>query len=290
MARISLTFCNLLDSVGLFAVQSGVDDVRLESGALHENAVVEHGLVQGALNLDVHHHRRLQVVAPLQADIGLHDGHETLGLADEGVPREVVHVGLDGEGGRLARRDVDHEGASPLCELGARLGVLRAPHREGVEALHDGRPALAGELVDLQVGLHAGNDAEGAELLREEGPVGGRALVQSLGIKDGSAQVVVRALRLEEHLAVGPPRLLGVLQPDRLEPAADRAGPLVTRRDALPGRGDERGDPLELGLVRGGEVSAAVARLQPGADPLRGRPTYRRGRSTASLGRGRSQS
>lgn len=60
--------------------------VGLERRALHEDAVVQHGLVEVRLDLDVDADGRLEVVVAVKADVRLDDRYEALVLADEGVP------------------------------------------------------------------------------------------------------------------------------------------------------------------------------------------------------------
>mmetsp|Transcript_19634 Transcript_19634/g.66807 ORF Transcript_19634/g.66807 Transcript_19634/m.66807 type:complete len:407 (+) Transcript_19634:260-1480(+) len=255
---------DLVHGVGLGAAPPRVDDVRLEHRALHVHAVVQHRLVQRRLDLDVDCHGLLQVVAPLEAHVGLDDGHEAHVLADERVAREVKHVLLDDEVARLAVRHVDLQRGAPLGELAPGGVVLLAPRREAVEALHHGGAPLPRHGVHLEVGLHAGHDAEGGELLREQHAVV-VALVHRLRVEDGGAQVVGRAGRLEQHLAVAAPRLLVVAHAHVGEAGADRGGSLVAGSDALAGRRHLRAHRLELGLALGREVGATVAGQQAGA-------------------------
>mmetsp|Transcript_19576 Transcript_19576/g.48034 ORF Transcript_19576/g.48034 Transcript_19576/m.48034 type:complete len:283 (-) Transcript_19576:284-1132(-) len=139
------------------AVLTRVDHVGLERRSLHVDAVVNHRFVEHGLHLHVDAHGGLEIVVPHERNVGLHDGHEALGLADERVPREVLHVGLNGKGRDLAIPDLERR--APLGEAGARSAVLLAARSEGVEALHDCLPAAPGERVHLEVGLHAGHNA-----------------------------------------------------------------------------------------------------------------------------------
>mmetsp|Transcript_105480 Transcript_105480/g.278565 ORF Transcript_105480/g.278565 Transcript_105480/m.278565 type:complete len:236 (-) Transcript_105480:165-872(-) len=139
---------DLLNGVGLGAVQAWVDEVRLHDAAFHEDAVVQHRLVEGGLHLSVHLDRGLERVRALHHDVGLHDGHDTLVLADQSVPGEVLHVGPD----RQVRRApvlCDRQRAPPFREFAARRLVLRAAGGQRVEALHDGVAAGTGERVHL---------------------------------------------------------------------------------------------------------------------------------------------
>ena len=125
----------------------------------------------------------LKGVRPGQANVGLYDGHQALVLADKGIAGEVVHVRLDGEVSGTALGDVDDEGRAPLGKDGAGGDVLLTPGGKAVEALHDRVAIGARKGVDLEVGLHARQDAPLLQQLREKDPVV-TLLVQGLGVKD----------------------------------------------------------------------------------------------------------
>mmetsp|Transcript_58181 Transcript_58181/g.185290 ORF Transcript_58181/g.185290 Transcript_58181/m.185290 type:complete len:441 (+) Transcript_58181:934-2256(+) len=261
---------DLLHGVGGRALLARVDHVGLEERALHEHPVEEHLVEELGLDLHVDAHGRLEVVLAGEGHVGLHDGHEPLGLADERVPGEVPHVGLDHEVGGLPRGQVDGDGRAPLGELAASVLELLAARREGVEPLHHGCAVLPGKRVDLEMGLDPGHDPELLEGLREKLAAGGRGLVEGLGVEDRRREVVSGAGGLEQHLAVCPAVLLRVLDADSLKARADGRGPLVTRGDALAGGADEGAHALKLDLLSGGEEGAVVAGGgAPGGPPVR---------------------
>src|SRR5262249_33427772 len=73
-----------------------------------------------------------------------------------------------------------------------------------------------------------------------------RALANRLVEEDDPADVVLHALRGEEHVAVGPAVLLGRLDPDRGEALLDRAVALVGGQDPFPVRDDGPRDLMQL--------------------------------------------
>ena len=73
----------------------------LEHAAFHVNAVVQAGLVESGLDLDVDGNGCLEVVVAAQRDIRLNDGEQALVLANQSVAGEVLRC-LGGEGRELS--------------------------------------------------------------------------------------------------------------------------------------------------------------------------------------------
>ena len=74
----------------------------------------------------------VDVVVAVHQHFGLDDRHDLRGLAERGVARERVRVGVDRGVGRDARADVDHR--APFREARALLVIFRQPIGELVEA------------------------------------------------------------------------------------------------------------------------------------------------------------
>mmetsp|Transcript_4637 Transcript_4637/g.13205 ORF Transcript_4637/g.13205 Transcript_4637/m.13205 type:complete len:408 (-) Transcript_4637:35-1258(-) len=254
---------DLLHGEGRRAIAARVHHVGLEHGALHEHAVLEHGLVEHGLHGNVHVHGRLEVVDALERDIRLDDGHEALVLRDEREAREVLHVGFNGERRRAALAHIDLQRRAPLGEAAASGVVVGAARGQGVQALHHGVATGARERVHLKVRLNARHDAALLQHLREGLTAGGGLLEHRLDVKDGAAEVLLRILSLEEHLAVHAAVLLRVLDAHSLEAGADGAGALVAGRDALARGGDGLGRRHKLRLALGAQV-LAIVNLQGG--------------------------
>mmetsp|Transcript_18304 Transcript_18304/g.57568 ORF Transcript_18304/g.57568 Transcript_18304/m.57568 type:complete len:436 (+) Transcript_18304:184-1491(+) len=248
---------DVLDRVVDGARETRVDHVGLEDGALHVDAVLDHGVVQLGLDGRVDREGGLEVVASFERDVGLDYGHEALGLRDERVSREVAHVGLYGEARRSPARDVDLEGGPPLGELAAPRRVLGEADVERVEALHHRVAARSRQREHLEVRLAAGGDAEGLQLLREQDALV-VLLEYCLGVEDRGREVLVGALSLEEHLSVDAAVLLRVLHADRLKPRPNRPRPLVARRDPFARSRDARRNLFQPRLLLGAQEGPSV--------------------------------
>ena len=192
--HVEVRLRDFLDAVARRAALARVDDVRLERRSLHVDTVLEHGVVECALHLDVDGDGVLERVVSLEADIRLDDRAQSLALADERISREVEHICVDDELARLAVADVDVDGRSPLGEPRSCVVVLLAPRRKAVESLHDGVSVLSGQFVHLEVRLDAGHDTHCAERGWERLPIV-VFLVECLRVEDDCGEVVRRARR-----------------------------------------------------------------------------------------------
>ena len=154
---------------------------------------------------------------PVHQHLGLDDGHEVGLLRERREPSERVCVHENAVLARDAVSDRDH--GAPLREARAELAVLLEPLAETVEALSDLLVRRAGEPLRAGVHLDPRDDPLALEQLRERRAVR-RALADRLVVEDHARDVVARALRREEEVAVGAPRLLGRLDSDRVEAAS----------------------------------------------------------------------
>src|SRR5205823_3724955 len=100
-----------------------------------------------------------------------------------------------------------------------------------------------------------------------------------LVVEDDPADVLLGARRREEQLAVGASRVLGRLDPDRVEALLDRAGALVRGEDPLA-LGDERAG----GLVQLVHLARSFGSRTPEVS-IRSRYDVARPRGCSSVGR-----
>ena len=153
--------------------------------------------------------------------------------------------------------DSDHR--APFCEARAELAILREPFAEPVEPFGDRLAFGQRERFRSLVDLDARNDSLGLEQLGERRPVG-RLLADRLVEENHAADEILGSLRREEKLPVLPARLLGGLDPDRVESLLDRPVALVRGEDALALGDDLLGDSLQLLKVH----LRLLSRLCPG--------------------------
>mmetsp|Transcript_19656 Transcript_19656/g.57379 ORF Transcript_19656/g.57379 Transcript_19656/m.57379 type:complete len:407 (+) Transcript_19656:428-1648(+) len=209
------------------------DHVGLEEGALEEQVVVGHGLVDRGEDLLRAGSSVLDGVFPVHEHLGLNDGHEAVGLANGAVPGEGGRVLVDGELGRrgaAAVLDVQH--STPLGESSALGVVLGAALAKVGDALGHGLAVGAEERLHAHVHLDARDDTLGLEQVHHRSAVRGR-VEEGLLVGDHTRDVLLEALSPEEELAVGPAVVLVVLHRDLGKALANGARGLVGGKDAL---------------------------------------------------------
>ena len=236
------------DLVGTGSVRclvAGQHHVRLEERPGQLDALVMQLRVDGLEHAAGRLRALLDRVRPVLEHLRLDDRDDPGLLAERRVARERVGIRPDavlaGEalGDRVRR--------APFGEPGAQLPVLVQPVAQAVEALGDRLALGEGERLRALVDLDTGDDALALQERRERRAVRG-ALADRLVEEDHPADVVLRAGRGEEQVAVCAPALLGRLDIDRVEALLDRAVALVGGENSLP-RSDQRpGDRLELVL------------------------------------------
>ena len=265
---------HLFGAGALCRLHAGNHHVGLQHDALQANAVrvqlIEHRL-QGCAR---HGFAARNVMRAVHQHLGLDDRHDARLLAQRGVTRERVRVGIDAGLRRNAIRDVDD--GPPLGEASAELVILRETLAQAVEALGDGLARKAGERLRSRVDLDAGNDAVAGEVLGERHPVPG-LLTQRLVVKDDGADVVGSPRRREQQLAIGAATLLARFQLDLVEALLDGAARFVRRENALVFGHHGARDGVQLGRRH-----AVILRLNPlaglaGCMPREGRLRGKKG-------------
>ncbi|KAF7071314.1 hypothetical protein CFC21_076678 [Triticum aestivum] len=225
---------DLLRCGPVLALGAGGDHAGFEQDALEHDVVLGH-LVEGlGPHLLRHLEGALDAVLPVQQDLRLHDGHQTVVLRDGGVAGEAPGGLLDGQlGGAVG--DADH--GAPLGEAGALLVVGGLPGGEAVEALAPRLVVGAGERHQALVHLDPGHDAllhqDVDDLLAVDG-----GLVERLLEEDGAGDVVAEARDGDQQRAERLPVRLCVLQADRVEALPAGGVGLVHGQDAAPRRRD----------------------------------------------------
>ena len=257
---------DLVHRRGRLAALARAHHVGLEQRALEHDVVVGERLVARGDDLLRHDRRVLDRVLAVHQHLGLDDRHEPVRLADRRVARERVRVLVDRELRRRRARHVrDLEHGAPLGEARALLVVLGAALAEVVDALRARLAVRAEERLHALVDLDARDDALLLHHVDERRAVG-RLLVERLLERDHARDVLAEAGRRQQHLAVLAPVLLDVLDADRREALADRAGRLVGGEDALARRRDvPRGRDQLGGVLRhGGERAGLRAAREKG--------------------------
>lgn len=195
----------------LWAVRARSNHVRLEQSSFQKNMVIIQCLVNSSKHSFSDGSTFDNVMSPIGQNLGLHDRHQPILLANDRIPSQPLRVLLDRQFRRLVRSDFQHR--APLGESRAGLVVLLAPRSEGIEALRGGFAVGAGQFDDAFVDLDAGNDAVLLEDFDERLP-GGGLLVQSLLEEDDAGEVVEGVGSGEEELAKGLAVGLDVLDVD----------------------------------------------------------------------------
>ena len=128
--------------------------------------------------------------------------------------------------------------------------VLGEALAQAVEPFGDGLAGGERERLCPGVDLDTGDDPLVFEHLHQLRAVGGR-LTDRLVEQDDAADVVARARRGEQHLAVVATVGLVRLDPDGVEPLLDRAAALVGGKDSLAGRDERARGGFEIGNAHG---------------------------------------
>ena len=283
-------------------VRSGAERPRrhLLDGGLH-GAVLPRDdhvrLQQGALEHDVLR-RQLAVDRPERPKRRLVAASRSCDLRPSGPPARRSGRGLPP--GR-ARRSARARARLPRCSasvgrpspivMTARHFAKRAPSvtYSSTRSRSPSRPSVtfspgesARSLAPVST-LMPGMAPAALENLRERRAVAG-GLADRLVVEDHPGDVVAEPRRREEKLAVGAARLLGRLDPDRVESLLDRARRLVRREDATLGRDESPGGELELlGLHR---RPPSLSPVEPGPLPLVTLNVARGGRDVQDAGDG----
>jgi len=194
-------------------------------------------------------HGFVHFVADFDAVVAIHDHfrldhrHQARFLAQRGVARQRVAVGLDRGGAGVVFADVDHR--APLGELGTQLDVLLQTLAQAVQALGHHIARKAGQRHRALVHLDARDDAVLLHHLGEGHAVLG-GLADGFVIEDRAGDVLAQARSGEQQLAVGAAVLFAVLDADRFETLLDGVGRLVDGDDALAGRNHRQGDAFKI--------------------------------------------
>ena len=188
----------------------------------------------------------LEGMRAVHEHFGLDDRHDALLLAERGIARQGMRVGLDAEAGGIARADVDDR--APLGETGAETVVFLEPLAQAVETLGDGLVREIGEGLRALVDLDAREDAERCEVLRER-HAGAGLLAQRLVVHDHAADGLVDAGGREQHLAVELAVRFGRFERDGIETLLDGAGAFVGSEDPLAGGDHTARDALKFRVV-----------------------------------------
>mmetsp|Transcript_38527 Transcript_38527/g.110170 ORF Transcript_38527/g.110170 Transcript_38527/m.110170 type:complete len:234 (-) Transcript_38527:91-792(-) len=187
----------------------------------------------------------LDVVVAVRQNLGLHDRHQLVLLADGRITRECVCGFLDGEVGGFAGGLVDGQHGTPLSEPSTLVVVVLATLPQTIQTLCGGLSVAEWEWHEALVDLDARDDALGLEQVHH-GLAVGRLLVQGLLEENGAADILAAALGLEQQLAVRRAVLLRVLHIDAVETLLDRPCRLVGCQYALAWCGDGLGIGHEL--------------------------------------------
>ena len=155
-------------------------------------------------------------------------------LAQRGIARQRVAVGLDAGAGRDVVADVDHR--APLGETRAELVVLLQARRAGRRGLRSrlrpgSRPAAAVPLSTLMPGMMP---LSFITLVNGTPALVDWRMVSSYRI--APRDVLAQLRRGQQHLAIGATVLLGVGDADAVEALGDGVVGFVDRDDALARR------------------------------------------------------
>mmetsp|Transcript_70007 Transcript_70007/g.158875 ORF Transcript_70007/g.158875 Transcript_70007/m.158875 type:complete len:451 (-) Transcript_70007:72-1424(-) len=267
---------------------AGLNHVGLQEAPREVDVVLCQRLELGNQDLLRHLRAVADVVRAVGHDLGLHDGHQPLALADRGVARQRVDGVGDGEVAGQALLWIELQDVAPLGEAGALLVGLLAALLEVVQAL--GGDLRVAERTDLRapdallvvrhVQLDAWNHAAVARNDVHHGFARRVLLHQGLPVQDHSADEVAQPRGGEAHGAIGGAVLYRVrdllrLRVARTEP---RAGGLVGGEKALARGTELHGGRLQLGQdVQGHVVGKAAAVLRQKASAVTGEDPGRHG-------------
>mmetsp|Transcript_3391 Transcript_3391/g.10169 ORF Transcript_3391/g.10169 Transcript_3391/m.10169 type:complete len:468 (-) Transcript_3391:987-2390(-) len=231
-------------TVRLGARKAVLHHVWLQDCALEVDVVQSKCLELGSQYLLRHLRAVGDVVGAVGHDLGLHDGHEALALADGGVTCQGVHRVLDGQVAGQALCGVKLQDVPPLGEAGTLLVGLGRTLLQVIETEggHLGVPKGArfgapnALLVVCLVQLDAWDHAVPLDDVHHV-LAAGVLLEERLPVQDDAADVLAEAGRREAHAAVGRPVLNGVRDLLGLGVAGPEPRPrgLVGRQEALAG-------------------------------------------------------
>eukprot|EP00053_Salpingoeca_punica_P018560 m.182438 g.182438 ORF g.182438 m.182438 type:complete len:415 (-) comp17459_c4_seq1:72-1316(-) len=251
---------NLARGGAVGGVEARGDHVGLEQGALQQQVLDLHGVVDLAVDALADLGARLDGVGAVGQHLGLNDGHQAGSLGDGAVAGKAPGVLLDALLGGQALLLVDLDDGAPLGEAGAAGVELLAALKQVVQA---SRPGLAiktaSELLGALVRLDADDDVLLLQELDQRGAVAVLA-VELLLEKDDARDALLEAGGAEEHASVVVAVGLVVLDLDRVEALANRADRLVSGENALARGGDGAGRGDQLGSV-GRPVGGSLAVL-----------------------------
>ncbi len=226
---------DLLDG-GLPGARHARDDhVGFQEHGLERHLLIKQRLKDRAQHFARHFLAALDRVGSRHEHFGFDDGHYFLFLAERGVSREGMGIGMDT--GPTRQRVGDGDDGPPLGEARAEVAVLLESGAEPVEPLGDPFVRRARERFGAIIDLDAREDA----LLRQEiGQWRSRRarLVDRLVLQDHAADELGDPGRREKHLAVIATAVGCRLDSDRSKAARYGRNRLVGREDAFPS-GDE---------------------------------------------------
>jgi hypothetical protein len=153
----------------------------------------------------------LNVMRAIDKDLRLHNRHETILLADDGITSKTLSIEVNGKLRRLIGADL--EDSTPLGEAGTSLVVLGAALAKVIMALGGGLLVCASDLNGALVDLDAGEDTSLLEDIDEGLAILG-LLVQGLLKENHTTQAREGTRAAEEELTEGTTVLLDVLNVD----------------------------------------------------------------------------
>src|SRR5450631_66712 len=180
-----------------------------------------------------HAEAAVDVVVAVHQHFRLDDRHDLRFLAERGIARQRVRIGLDAVAARDALADVDH--AAPFGEARALLVIFRQPVGQSVEA--DGDEFAGAERQRLGAFVHLDAvDRTGLFDQLDQRRAVFALLPDRLVIEDDARDVLHAFGRAEQHLAIVAACVLGRLDADGVETLLDGAGGFVGRQNAFAGR------------------------------------------------------
>lgn len=157
--------------ISLGAFSTVQDHVGLQEGTLQKDMVVVESLVAGGKHALGNGSADLNAVRTISQDLGLDNGDQAVGLADDGITGQGVGVLVNGELRRAAVADL--EDSTPLGKSSALLVVLGAALAEVVNSLGLSLAVGAREVNNTLVDLDTRDDVLVLEHLDKGGAVGG---------------------------------------------------------------------------------------------------------------------
>ena len=189
----------------------------------------------------------LDRVRAVHQDLGLHDRHDVLFLAE----RRVTSQGMGVRGhARVARERVAHrDHRAPLRESRSHLAVLLESLTESVESFGHLLRGRAGERLGSQVDLDAGKNAQ-TTTHRSEWRSVGTLLADRLVVDDHAAQELRRTGRGDQQLAIVSPTRWRRRNPECVEALRQGGHGFVGRENPLATRDERAGRLLSSAVMR----------------------------------------